>query len=149
MNKRASLWSFPSPISTGIPGTVTGPRYDRASVEPGHPSHRRRQLPTLHQTVYQWTGSFGRALDLDWAIVGAGIKPFDAERRRLLAAQAADNQWLNLGPDESSARVIGAMVGLLRGPTEQIVAACRPRSASVSLTITEGGYYTDAATAAV
>ena len=129
-----------------LPGTVTGPRYDRASLSPGILHIGVGNFHRSHQTVYM-DRLFEQGLDLDWAIIGAGIKPFDAEQRRLLAAQDWLTTVVDLGADESSARVIGAMVDYCEVRPEAIIARLAdPAIRIVSLTITEGGYYTDAAT---
>ncbi|MCE2476123.1 MAG: mannitol dehydrogenase family protein [Alphaproteobacteria bacterium] len=146
MNRRGKPVELSLANLDRLPGTVTGPRYDRASLSPGILHIGVGNFHRSHQTVYM-DRLFEQGLDLDWAIVGAGIKPFDAERRRLLAAQDWLTTVVDLGPDESSARVIGAMVDYCEVRPEAIVARLAdPAIRIVSLTITEGGYYTDAAT---
>ena len=129
-----------------LPGNVTGPDYDRSSLSPGilhigvgnfHRSHQMLYLDRLYQQ--------GR--DLDWAVVGAGIKPFDAEQRRRLAVQDWLTTVVDLSADGSSARVVGSMVDFCEVRATAIVARLAdPAIRIVSLTITESGYFIDAAT---
>ncbi len=146
MNKRVKPVELSLANLDRLPGAVTGPRYDRASLSPGILHIGVGNFHRSHQTVYM-DRLFERGLDLDWAIVGAGIKPFDAEQRRLLAAQDWLTTVVDLGADEASARVVGAMVDYCEVRPEAIIARLAdPAIRIVSLTITEGGYYTDATT---
>ena len=129
-----------------LPDTVARPRYERSSLSPGILHIGVGNFHRSHQMVYL-DRLFEQGLDLDWAIVGAGIKPVDAERRRLLAEQDWLTTVVDLGADRSSARVVGAMVDYCEVRPEAIIARLAdPAIRIVSLTITEGGYYTDAAT---
>ncbi len=129
-----------------LPGHVTGPRYARSSLSPGilhigvgnfHRSHQMLYLDRL----------FEQGRDLDWAVVGAGIKPFDAEQRRRLAAQDWLTTVIDLSADGSSARIVGSMVDFCEVRAGAIVARLAdPAIRIVSLTITEGGYFIDATT---
>lgn len=129
-----------------LPGTVTGPRYERSALSPGILHIGVGNFHRSHQTVYM-DRLFEQGLDLDWAIIGAGIKPFDAERRHLLAVQDWLTTVVELGADGSSARVTGAMIDFCEVRPEAIIARLAdPAIRIVSLTITEGGYYIDATT---
>ena len=127
-----------------LPGNVARPQYERSSLSPGilhigvgnfHRSHQMLYLDRL----------FAQGRDLDWAVVGAGIKTYDAEQRRRLAAQDWLTTVVDLSADGSSARIVGSMVDFCEVSAEAIVARLAdPVIRIVSLTITEGGYFIDA-----
>ena len=129
-----------------LPGNVAGPRYARSLLSPGilhigvgnfHRSHQMLYLDRL----------FEQGRDLDWAVVGAGIKPFDAEQRRRLSAQDWLTTVVDLSADGSSARIVGSMVDFCEVRAGAITARLAdPAIRIVSLTITEGGYFIDATT---
>ena len=134
-----------------LPSAVAGPRFDPAQLTAGivHIGvgnfHRAHQAWYLHQLMQQ-----GQARD--WAIIGAGTRPYDAQMRKKLLAQDCLTTLLALEPAGISAQVIGSMVGYL--PIEPahgalIRAMAQPSVRIVSLTITEGGYYLDASSGAV
>ena len=131
-----------------LPEGVARPRYDRARLSPGivHIGlgnfHRAHQAWYLHRLMQQ-----GRAQD--WAILGAGVRPYDAAMREKLLAQDCLTTLVELAPDSRAAEVTGAMIDYLpieggNGPL--IRAMADPRIRIVGLTVTEGGYYIDAAT---
>ena len=68
-----------------LPEGVRGPRYDRARLTPGivHIGlgnfHRAHQAWYLHRL-------FDQGLNLDWAIIGAGVRPADAVQREKMLA---------------------------------------------------------------
>ena len=129
-----------------LPGSVTGPRYKRSSLSPGILHIGVGNFHRSHQMVYL-DRLFEQGRDLDWAIVGAGIKPYDAEQRRLLAAQDWLTTVVDRSADGSSARVAGSMVDFCEVRAEAIIARLAdPAIRIVSLTITEGGYFIDATT---
>ncbi|MDI3335421.1 mannitol dehydrogenase family protein [Defluviimonas aestuarii] len=130
-----------------LPDGVVRPNYDRAGLTPGivHIGlgnfHRAHQAWYLHRLMQE-----GRALD--WAIIGAGIRPYDAAMRDKLLAQDCLTTLIELAPSTRSAEVTGAMIDYLpvedgNGPL--IRAMADPRIRIVSLTVTEGGYYVDPA----
>ena len=131
-----------------LPDGVAVPRYDRAALRPGivHIGlgnfHRAHQAWYLHRLMQE-------GLSLDWAIVGAGVRPGDAAQRDRLRAQDHLTTLIELGPAGISAEVVGSMIGFL--PVEPDNAALVAGMADaairiVSLTVTEGGYYADPAT---
>ncbi|MCI5112602.1 MAG: mannitol dehydrogenase family protein [Marivita sp.] len=129
-----------------LPEGVSRPRYDRSALTPGivHIGlgnfHRGHQAWYLHRLMQE-----GRALD--WAIIGAGVRPGDAVMRDRLLAQDCLTTLIELDPAGLSAEVIGSMIDFV--PVEEghgplIAAMSDPRIRIVSLTVTEGGYYLDA-----
>ena len=129
-----------------LPDAVAVPEYDRGALTPGilhigvgnfHRAHMAWYLDRL----------FGLGEGHDWAIVGAGIKSFDAQRREALAAQDWLTTVVELDPAALTARVTGAMVDFCEIDGDALVARLvDPAIRIVSLTITEGGYYVDAET---
>ncbi|SDZ57620.1 mannitol 2-dehydrogenase [Jannaschia faecimaris] len=130
-----------------LPAGVTGPIYDRSKLTPGivHIGlgnfHRAHQAWYLHRLMQQ-----GKALD--WAIIGAGVRPGDAAMRDRLLAQDCLTTLIELDPAGTSAEVTGAMIDFL--PVEPdnaalIAAMSDPAIRIVALTVTEGGYYRDTA----
>ena len=122
------------------------PAYDRRRLRPGvlhiglgnfHRSHMATYLDRL----------FTRGEALDWAVIGAGVMPADVRMRRRLHRQDWLSTVVDLHPEGSSARVVGAMVDFVPVASAAIVRALvDPGVRIVSLTITEGGYFLDPAT---
>lgn len=133
-----------------LPGNVQRPRYDRSALTPGivHVGlgnfHRAHQAWYLHRLMQD-------GLALDWAIIGAGVRSYDAAMRDRLISQDCLTTLIELDPAGTSAEVIGSMIDYLpigdgNGPL--IGAMADPRIRIVALTITEGGYFTDPGTGA-
>lgn len=131
-----------------LPVTIARPGYDRTSLTPGivHIGlgnfHRAHQAWYLHRLMQ-------RGLNHDWAIIGAGVRPYDAAQRKKLRRQDCLSTLIQLDPSGASAEVIGAMIDYV--PVEEGNAALIRRMADpairiVSLTVTEGGYYIDPTT---
>jgi mannitol 2-dehydrogenase len=126
-----------------LPDGVSVPVYDRSNLTPGivHIGlgnfHRGHQAWYLHRLMQQ-------GLAHDWAIIGAGVRPDDAQMRDRLLAQDCLTTLVELDPDSASVEVIGSMIDFVavapdNGPL--IAAMSDPRIRIVSLTVTEGGYY--------
>lgn len=141
----------PSPVRLAdatlvkLPDNVQRPRYDRSALTPGivHVGlgnfHRAHQAWYLHRLMQD-------GLALDWAIIGAGVRSYDAAMRDRLLAQDCLTTLIELDPAGTSAEVIGSMIDYLpiedgNGPL--IGAMADPRIRIVALTITEGGYFTE------
>jgi len=131
-----------------LPDDIARPWYDRNRLMPGivHIGlgnfHRAHQAWYLHRLMQQ-----GAALD--WAILGAGVRPYDAAMRDRLLAQDCLTTLIELAPDSRTAEVTGAMIDYLPiedGNGALIRAMADPAIRIVGLTVTEGGYYLDAAT---
>ncbi|WP_413221762.1 mannitol dehydrogenase family protein [Tritonibacter mobilis] len=128
-----------------LPETIARPSYDRTALTPGivHIGlgnfHRAHQSWYLHRLMQQ-----GEAQD--WAILGAGVRPYDAAMRTRLLAQDCLTTLIELSPDTTSAEVVGSMINYLPiedGNGALIAAMARPEIRIVALTVTEGGYYQD------
>ncbi|MEX0349952.1 MAG: mannitol dehydrogenase family protein [Paracoccaceae bacterium] len=144
----------PSPIGLSLatlaamPAQIDKPRYDRRDLGPGivHIGlgnfHRAHQSWYLHRLMQQ-----GEALD--WAIIGAGVRPYDAAMREKLIAQDCLTTLIELAPESRAAEIIGPMIDYLpieEGNAPLIQAMADPAIRIVSLTVTEGGYFIDGAT---
>ncbi|MEM6988647.1 MAG: mannitol dehydrogenase family protein, partial [Pseudomonadota bacterium] len=131
-----------------LPEGVIKPGYDRAALRPGivHIGvgnfHRAHQAWYLQQLMRQ-----GQAHD--WAIVGAGVRPFDVAQRQKLAAQDYLYSLIELSDESGASEVVGSIVDYLPIAEDNaplIAMMAEPSIRIVSLTITEGGYYIDPAT---
>ena len=122
---------------------VRRPDYDRTALTPGSVHigvgnfHRAHQAWYLHRLMQA-----GKAHD--WAILGAGVRPYDAAMREKLLAQDCLTTLIELDPAHVSAEVVGPMVDYL--PIAQdnaplIAAMADPAIRIVGLTVTESGYY--------
>ena len=129
---------------------ATHPTYDRSKLTAGIVHIGVGNFHRAHQAVYL-DDLFALGVDHDWAILGAGVRAGDARMREALAERAYLSTVIELEPGHPSARIIGAMIGFL--PVEPdnaalIAAMAAPAIRIVSLTVTEGGYYINSATAA-
>ena len=128
-----------------LPQRVSVPSYNRADLSPGILHIGMGNFHRAHQAVYL-DRLFDLGVDHDWAIVGAGVMPFDAERRAALEAQDWLTTVVELSPGTYAARVTGAMIDFCPiDPQAIIQRIATPEIRIVSLTITEGGYFMDAA----
>ncbi len=130
-----------------MPESVLTPNYDRAALTAGivHIGlgnfHRAHQAWYLHRLMQN-----GQAHD--WAIIGAGVRPNDDAMRQRLLQQDCLTTLIELDPNGSTTEITGAMIDFL--PVEADNAALiqtmsDPAIRIVALTVTEGGYYRDAA----
>jgi mannitol 2-dehydrogenase len=131
-----------------LPASVRTPVYARSDLTPGivHIGlgnfHRAHQAWYIHQLMQQ-----GQARD--WAIIGAGVRSYDAEMRDRLLTQDCLTTLIELDPKGMSAEVIGPMIDYLPiedGNAALISQMTDPSIRIVSLTVTEGGYFLDANT---
>ena len=129
---------------------ATLPAYDRSTLKPGIVHIGLGNFHRAHMAVYL-DDLFALGLDHDWAILGAGVRAGDARMREALLAQDCLSTVIELDPSGHSARRVGAMVGFVEVQPDNaalIAAMSDPAIRIVSLTVTEGGYYVDAATGA-
>ena len=125
---------------------VGRPTYDRNALTPGIVHIGVGNFHRAHQAVYL-DRLFDKGLDHGWAIIGAGIKPYDAAMREKLEAQDWLSTVVELDPGEVDARVIGSMIDFAGiDPKALLELLVKPDIRIVSMTITEGGYYVDAQT---
>ncbi len=131
-----------------LPKGIERPTYDRTALTAGivHIGlgnfHRAHQSWYLHRLMQS-----GDALD--WAIVGAGVRPYDAALREKLIAQDCMTTLIELDPKGSSAEVVGSMIDYVEITDGNAALIDRMACADiriVALTVTEGGYYIDPVT---
>ncbi|MCB1336370.1 MAG: mannitol dehydrogenase family protein [Maritimibacter sp.] len=131
-----------------LPEGVERPTYDRSALTAGivHIGlgnfHRAHQSWYLHRLMQQ-------GLAQDWAIVGAGVRPYDEQMRQKMAAQDYLTTLIELDPSGTSAEVVGSMIDYVPiepGNGALIARMAEPDIRIVALTVTEGGYYIDPAT---
>ncbi len=124
------------------------PAYDRTALKPGIVHIGLGNFHRAHMAVYL-DDLFAMGLDHDWAILGAGVRAGDARMRDAMLAQNCLSTVIEMDPTGRSARRIGAMTGFIAVQADNaalIAAMSDPAIRIVSLTVTEGGYYVDAAT---
>lgn len=104
--------------------------------------HRAHQAWYLHRL-------FDMGLSRDWAIIGAGVRAYDAAQRDKLRAQDYLTTLIELDPAGSSTEVIGSMIDYIEIDTSNGPMIARMAQSDiriVALTVTEGGYFIDPAT---
>lgn len=141
MARQLSLKTLPE-----LGSAIAIPSYAREDLTPGIVHIGVGNFHRAHQAVYL-DRLFNKGLDHDWALIGAGVKSFDAAMRGRLEPQDWLTTVVELDPHGLSARVTGSMIGFADvNPSALIAALIRPEIRIVTLTITEGGYYVDAKT---
>jgi mannitol 2-dehydrogenase len=132
-----------------LPAKVERPAYARAALTPGIVHFGVGNFHRAHMQVYL-DRLFNAGRDLDWAIVGAGVTPYDVKMRDALKAQDWLSTVVEQSAETSAARVTGVMTDFLPPMDTRAILAqlTRPATAIVSLTVTEGGYFIDPATGA-
>lgn len=129
-----------------LPPSVLTPQYDRSALSPGILHIGVGNFHRAHQAVYL-DRLFNLGIDHDWALVGAGIRPGDAVMRAKLSEQDWLTTIVELDPEGLTAGICGSMIDFIDiRPAVLIERLADPRIRIVSLTITEGGYFIDAAT---
>lgn len=131
-----------------LPEGIARPIYDRSKLTAGivHIGlgnfHRAHQAWYLHRLMQA-----GKAQD--WAILGAGVRAYDAAMRDKMLAQDCLTTLIELDPSGTSAEVTGSMIGYIpieEGNGPLIAQLSDPAIRIVAMTVTEGGYYLDPAT---
>jgi mannitol 2-dehydrogenase len=133
--------------SRGLRAEVATPRYGRTSLTPGIVHFGVGNFHRAHLAVYL-DDLFNMGLDHDWAIVGAGVMPFDEAMRDRLAPQDYLTTVVEQDANYSAARVTGSMIDFIP-PSERarlMALLVDPAIRIVSLTVTEGGYMINPAT---
>jgi mannitol 2-dehydrogenase len=142
---------MPVPLSRAslaeLPESVAVPRYDPSALSAGILHFGVGNFHRAHQAAYL-DDLFNRGTDLDWGIVGAGVRKHDVQMREMLQKQDRLTTVVEQEANHSRARVTGALVDFIEpGQTEMLIAKLAdPAIRIVSLTVTEGGYYIDPAT---
>ncbi len=130
-----------------LPAAIAAPKYDRAALRGGIVHIGVGNFHRAHQAAYL-DDRFASGRDLDWAIIGAGVREADEAMRQKLRAQ----DWLTTIVEQEAGatkvRIAGSMVDFVKpGDSAALLKVLeRPEIRIVSLTITEGGYYISPAT---
>lgn len=128
--------------------TVQTPKYDRSALTAGIVHIGLGNFHRAHMAVYL-DDLFALGEGHDWAIIGAGVRPGDALMRDALRAQDCLSTVIELDPAGKTCRRVGSMIDFLPvepGNASLIAAMSRAEIRIVSLTVTEGGYFINAAT---
>jgi mannitol 2-dehydrogenase len=131
----------------GLRAEVTTPKYARSSLTPGIVHFGVGNFHRAHLAVYL-DDLFNMGLNHDWAIIGAGVMPFDDTMREKLASQDYLTTVVEQDANRSTARVTGPMIDFIP-PSERkrlLAVLADPAIRIVSLTVTEGGYMINPAT---
>lgn len=130
-------------VLTTLQGNIATPAYRRDDLSPGILHIGVGNFHRAHQAVYL-NRLFDLGDSLDWAIIGAGLKPYDSAMRDRLAPQDWLTTVVELAPEGLNALVCGAMIDFLEvDPAKLVARLSEPDIRIVSLTITEGGYFVD------
>ena len=131
-----------------LPPYLARPTYAREALRPGILHIGVGNFHRAHQAVYL-DELFNTGRDLDWAVIGAGLRPYDETMRRALEPQDWLTTVVELHPAGPSARVTGAMIDFVavREDARAVVDALDdPAMRIVCLSVTEGGYCMEPAT---
>lgn len=123
------------------------PSYRRDEIRPGILHFGVGNFHRAHMAIYLHD-LFNKGRDLDWGIIGAGVMPSDQRMRDTLKAQDFLTTVVEQDIDRSAATITGPMLDVITAPDfDRIISTlASPDIRIVSLTITEGGYFIDAAT---
>ena len=131
-----------------LPSRIIRPDYNFQDLLPGIVHIGTGNFHRAHQVLYL-DDLFNLGLDQDWAIVGSGVRPHDAEMREALLNQDFLSTVVELEPGANKARISGPMLNILpveAGNHSLVRALSAPWARIVSMTITEGGYFINPAT---
>ena len=120
---------------------VAVPKYSRNQLSPGILHFGVGNFHRAHLAVYL-DDLFNLGLNHDWAIIGAGVMPFDETMRQKLSAQDYLSTVVEQDANLTAARVTGPMIDFIPPSERQrlLKTLADPTIRIVSLTVTEGGY---------
>lgn len=132
-----------------LPEIVARPQYSREALSAGILHFGPGNFHKAHQAVYL-DRLMNDGVDHDWGIVGASVMPSDAKLREITLGQDLLSTVVTQSATVSEAQVIAPMIAYLPiGDGESILSMMAdPAIRIVSLTVTEGGYFVNAATGA-
>ncbi len=131
-----------------LPKTIKRPLYHRDQMTPGIVHIGVGNFHRAHQSWYTHR-LMQEGMALDWAVIGAGVRPYDCEMRDRLLRQDCLTTLIELAPNGASAEVIGSMIDYVPVETDNRPLITRMAAQDiriVSLTVTESGYYIDPVT---
>ena len=127
---------------------VTVPAYDRRQLSAGLVHIGVGGFNRSHQAVYLddlLAQAFTRQKPLCWAECGIGLRPPDRRMLEVLKAQGYLYTLVERDAAKSAARIVGSICDYIYAPAAIDAAIERmasPECRIVSLTVTEGGYFT-------
>lgn len=126
-----------------LPKDIASPGFKQSDLTAGILHIGVGNFHRAHQAMY-----LNRLFELgeghDWAIVGAGLMPYDRAMRDRLQGQDWLTTVVELAPEGLSAQICGSMIDFVDiDPALLVTRLCDPAIRIVSLTITEGGYFVD------
>ncbi|KAL3108913.1 hypothetical protein niasHT_011463 [Heterodera trifolii] len=128
---------------------VNVPKYSRASLSAGIVHFGVGNFHRAHQAVYL-NELFNMGQDLDWAIIGVGMTSSASANSKKKCMLEHDFLTTVVEQDgmTQSAHVTGCMIDYVPAGNPELVVAklTHPAIRIVSMTITEGGYFINAAT---
>jgi len=128
-----------------VVNAISKPNYDRTDLTPGVVHIGVGNFHRAHLGIYLHR-LFEMGIDRDWAIVGAGITDADRVMRARLKSQDFLTTVVELDPKGYCATISGSMIDFVAiEPSLVIDRLVSPATRIASLTVTEGGYYMDAA----
>ena len=132
-----------------LPNSIIKPAYDRAATSAGIVHFGVGGFHRAHQAIYtEMLLNLGKAQT--WRICGAGVREADRSMRDALAAQDYLYTLYELGDGENTdIQTVGVINNFLvvQDDREELLATLSsPSIRIVSLTVTEGGYFTDDST---
>jgi mannitol 2-dehydrogenase len=116
MTTKLSLANLPA-----IGANVAKPSYKRADLSPGIVHIGVGNFHRAHQAIYLHR-LFESGIDRDWAIVGAGVKSYDAAMRAKLESQDWLTTVVELDPAGFSATISGSMIDFVEVDPEALIA---------------------------
>ena len=126
--------------------TAAVPAYDPKGLTAGILHFGVGNFHRAHQAIYL-DDLFNTGKAHDWAIIGAGVMPSDAAMRDKLKAQDYLTTVVEQDNNRTAARITAPMIDIIApGDVATLVnTLADPKIRIVSMTITEGGYFIDAA----
>lgn len=130
-----------------LPERVGKPSYARGDLRAGIVHFGVGNFHRAHMQVYL-DRLFNAGRDRDWAIVGAGVTPYDVTMREALQGQDWLSTVVEQSAERSGAHVTGVMTDFIPPMDAGAIVAqlADPAIRIVSLTVTEGGYFINPAT---
>lgn len=122
---------------------ISKPIYNRSQLSAGILHFGIGNFHRAHQAVYL-DDLFAKGCDHDWAIIGAGLMPTDAQRRNTLIQQDYLTTVIEISEEGFNSRITGSMIDFCENTPDAIFKnLINPSIRIVTLTVTEGGYYID------
>ncbi|MGI3186693.1 mannitol dehydrogenase family protein [Nioella aestuarii] len=139
----SGLTALSNATLSDLPENVVRPGFDRSTLSPGIVHIGVGNFHRAHQAWYL-NRLMKAGLAQDWAIVGAGVRPYDATMRDKLLAQDCLTTLIELDADHRSAEVIGSMIDYVPVAEDNaplVAAMADPAIRIVAMTVTESGYF--------